>query len=379
MKKTVLAFAVAAAVGVPAMAAADTALYGRFNISLDFVDDSNETSHQLASNSSRLGVRGSEDLGIMGLSGVYQIEAALQNGAATQAFSGSNLTARNTYVGLASDQLGELRLGKHDTPYKMSTLRLNFFADTLGDMNHVSSRWAPMGGGADSTFYRRLDNTMVYMSPNLEGLQFMASYTTDRRDDTPSNPALDPSNTSDKDQPALSMAATFEQGPMYVTVAYEQQDNVLYPMGAGANPEIEDANAWKVGGTYQIQDLTLAALYENLDTGTNFWGDRDSFHIGAKYQLGQAYLMGSFSNAGDLEPDDTGAQMFALGGGYSLSPRTGVYTVYAHTSNDDAGGYGLVGSGKSKGVTPTNSTSPAGDLAWGEDVSGFQVGVTHNF
>ncbi|ANB02449.1 hypothetical protein ECTOBSL9_1848 [Ectothiorhodospira sp. BSL-9] len=364
--------------GVPAAAAADTTLYGRFNISLDFVDDANETSHQLASNSSRLGVRGSEDLGVMGLRGVYQIEAALQSGGSTQAFGGSDLTARNTYVGLASDELGELRLGKHDTPYKMSTLRLNFFADTLGDMNHMSSRWAAVNAGTDSTFYRRLDNTMLYMSPNFDGLQFMASYTTDRSDDTPSNPALDPTvSTSDKDQPAWSLAATFEQGPMFVTVAYEQQNNTAYDFAAFGQPnEIENAKAWKVGGTYQIEDLTLAALYENLDTGTDYLGDRDSFHIGAKYQLGQAYVMGSYTNAGDLDVDDTGAQMFALGAGYALSPRTGVYTVYAHTSNDDNAIYGLAGSGKSKGVGPTNS---AGGLAPGENVSGFQVGVTHNF
>ncbi|MFP4684162.1 MAG: porin, partial [Ectothiorhodospira sp.] len=66
MKKTVLAIAVAAAVGVPAAAVADTTLYGRMNLSLDFVDNDEDSSHQLASNSSRLGVRGSEDLG-MGL------------------------------------------------------------------------------------------------------------------------------------------------------------------------------------------------------------------------------------------------------------------------------------------------------------------------
>lgn len=347
MKKTVLAFAVAAAVGVPAAAAADTTLYGRMNVSLDFVDNGEDSSAQLASNSSRLGVRGSEDLGFAGLKGVYQIEAGLLSDG--QTFGNSDLTARNTYLGLAGD-FGELRLGKHDTPYKISTLRLNFFADTLGDKHHMVGQ----AGDNEYNFYRRNDNTILYMSPNLDGLQFMVSYTTDIGDDRPDNP-----DANDRD--AFSISGSFEQGPMYVAVAYEQLNEFSFG---------EDAKAWKVGGTYQIQDLTLAAMYENLDTGVSGIGDRDAFHLGAKYQLGQAYLMASYTNAGEFDVDDTDAQMFALGAGYNFTNRTGMYAVYAQTSNEDAALYGLGGSGKGKGVST---------FAAGEDVKGFQVGVTHNF
>ncbi|MFP4081011.1 MAG: porin [Ectothiorhodospira sp.] len=221
MKKTVLAIAVAAAVGVPAAAVADTTLYGRLNLSLDFVDNDQDSSHQLASNSSRLGVRGSEDLGMglgMGLKGIYQMEAGFD--AAT---GEGNLATRNTYLGLAGN-FGELRLGKHDTAYKTATLPLNFFADTLGDMNHVTSRMASQGQLGDGLvqgvrvspgFYNRNDNSLVYMSPDLDGMRFMANYTTDVNDDTAREGA--------NDQKAFSLAGTFEQGPMYLAVAYEQQ------------------------------------------------------------------------------------------------------------------------------------------------------------
>ncbi|AHK80053.1 hypothetical protein M911_13825 [Ectothiorhodospira haloalkaliphila] len=334
--------------GVPAAAAADTTLYGRLNVSLDFVDNGEDSSAQLASNSSRLGVRGSEDLGFAGLRGVYQIEAALQGAEddVNRAFGGSDLTARNTYLGLAGN-FGEVRLGKHDTPYKMATLPLNFFADTLGDKHHVVSRAGAAGAGAEGTFYRRLDNTLLYMSPDLDGLRFMGSYTTDRNDDTPSDTA--------NDLDAFSLAATFNQGPMYLAVAYEQH-----------NLDSDDIKAWKVGGTYQIQDLTLAAMYENIDLD---FDDRDAFHLGLKYQLGQAYVMGSYTHAGELSNDDE-AQMFAVGGGYDFTRRTGIYAVYAQVNNDDFGAYGLAGSGKGKGVTPDGVD---------QNVKGFQLGVTHNF
>ncbi|MCG5508898.1 porin [Ectothiorhodospira lacustris] len=351
MQKKVLVFAVAAAMGLPAAAMADTTLYGRLNLSTDIVDNGEDTTHQLASNSSRLGVRGSEDLG-NGLRGVFQIEAGLQ-GDSGSAFGSSNLTGRNTYVGLAGG-FGEVRVGKHDTPYKLATLPLNFFADTLGDVNHVTSRMA----SNDVSFYRRNDNTLLYLSPDLDGLRFMASYTTDVSDDRASN-------ADANDQKAFSLAGTFTQGPMYVTVAYEQLNNW---------DDDNNARAWKVGGTYQIDALTLAAMYENIDSKVDDIGDRDAFHLGAKYQLGQAYLMGSYTYAGEDDRDNTDAQMYALGAGYSLSRRTGVYAVFAQVLNESGVGtgaaYGLNGSGKGKGVTPFDT---------GDNPAGFSVGVTHNF
>ena len=132
MKKGLLAFAVAAAMGVPALAAADTTLYGRFNVSLDRVDNGVNKSSQLASNGSRIGVRGSEDLG-GGLRAVFQVESGFDATA-----GGGELGSRNTFVGLGG-HFGEVRLGRHDTPYKLSTLSLNFFADTVGDMHNIMS------------------------------------------------------------------------------------------------------------------------------------------------------------------------------------------------------------------------------------------------
>ncbi|MCG5516848.1 MULTISPECIES: porin [unclassified Ectothiorhodospira] len=373
MKKTVLAFAVAAAVVVPAVAAADTALYGRMNVSLDAVDDGQESSGQLASNSSRLGVRGSEDLGFAGLKGVYQIEARLNGGNdQSRTFNGSDLTGRNTFLGLAGD-FGELRLGKHDTAYKMATLRLNFFADTLGDMHALAGQFNvqndPSITGVDGTtfganFYSREDNTIVYMSPNFDGLQFMGHYTTDRISDRPGERA--------NDQDSMSLAATFEQGPMFVTVAFEQRNEWLDQNFDENDPNYADGTAWKVGGTYQIQDLTLAAMFENIDSDVEGLGDRDLFHLGAKYQLGQAYVMGSFTSADDNDEDNTAADMWALGAGYDFTKRTGMYATYAQVSNDDNAGYGF-GGGKGKPVAPAISNNAT------EDVSGFQVGVTHNF
>ncbi|EHQ51579.1 outer membrane protein (porin) [Ectothiorhodospira sp. PHS-1] len=367
MQKKVLVFAVAAAMGLPAAAMADTTLYGRLNVSMDRVNDGDASSHQIASNASRIGVRGSEDLGA-GLRGVFQMEAGFD-----AANGGGELATRNTYLGVASE-FGEVRLGRHDTPYKISTLRLDPFADTLGDYNSIMGSF----NGAPTAFENRHRNTAIYLSPNFDGLQFMASYTTDTRAngdtrfgntgviglDPAGNPVTGVLADEANEQNAFSLAGTFTQGPMYVAVAYEQLNDWA---GTG-----DDGKAWKVGGAYTIDALTLSAMYENIDSGITGLGDRDAFFLSAKYQFGQAYVMGTYANAGDDDRDDSGAQLFAIGAGYDLTRRTGLYATYATVRNDDNAVYELGGNatGKSKGVVP----AAAGENAWG-----FQVGVTHNF
>ncbi|MFP4081010.1 MAG: porin [Ectothiorhodospira sp.] len=110
-------------------------------------------------------------------------------------------------------------------------------------------------------------------------------------------------------------------------------------------------------------------MYENLDSDIDDIGDRDAFHLGGKYNMGQSYLMASYTMAGEDDRDDSDADMYALGAGYNLSKRTNMYATYAQVSNEDAASYDFVGSGKGKGVAAGAGSEP----------SGFQVGVAHNF
>lgn len=102
----------------------------------------------------RLGIRGSEDLG-MGLKAIYQIELSIPIADTDRQFANGDpgrIGMRNSYVGLASDW-GTLLVGRHDTPTKMSTGRLDLFADTLADYNHTV--------GFDDV---RADSTILYPS-----------------------------------------------------------------------------------------------------------------------------------------------------------------------------------------------------------------------
>ncbi|MBK9131441.1 MAG: porin [Gammaproteobacteria bacterium] len=76
---------------------------------------------------SRIGFKGNEQISD-GLTVTYQAETMIDLD------SGGLGSGRNTYVGLA-DGFGEVRFGKHDTPYKMATN--DMYSDTRGDYNAI--------------------------------------------------------------------------------------------------------------------------------------------------------------------------------------------------------------------------------------------------
>ena len=124
-------------------------VYGKLNIALnnDGSDGVNEKEIDLISNSSRLGLKGQLEMQD-GLVGLYQIEYQIDpvDGHARDEVRGENgeikvtdstFTQRNSYVGLKGS-FGTLKLGKHDTPLKKASLRVDLFNDLKGDIKNIT-------------------------------------------------------------------------------------------------------------------------------------------------------------------------------------------------------------------------------------------------
>ena len=171
MQKKLIVLALASAFAVPAFAATSNVdIYGQLDVSIDYVkglqpfNTPGQSDHawRLNSNTSRIGLKGSEDLG-GGLAAIWQFEQAvnLDNGAIGSGWGNQ----RNTFLGLKSDSLGTVLAGTHDTPYKLSTASLDPFADTMGDYNAIVGSFDGI-----NTSDLRLGNVLAYISPNFSGL-----------------------------------------------------------------------------------------------------------------------------------------------------------------------------------------------------------------
>ena len=292
MNKKLIAIAIATVVSAPAMAAtSNVEVYGLMSLGVDSVNTelANGTSNRVGRVSdyaTRLGFKGSEDLG-NGLKAIWQIESAVNadggaststasNGVsgATTAFGGATL--RNTFVGLSSKDMGSAMIGKIDTPYKSSTGRFDLFSDTMGDYNGLvgaagASNAAVAGVvsaasaiSAGNYFDLRPANIATYVSPNFSGFTASASYVFGSETST--------SGTVGNGK-AVSLSAMYDAGPLYLTAAYEKQNlgtSASGSLATGLATADQERKAWKLGASYNIMDFTLAAMYEKTDDHINY-------------------------------------------------------------------------------------------------------------
>jgi len=349
MNKKLISLAVAAAITAPAAAMADAVIYGTLNMSLDYVDvDSNALNvtpwqRYPAQNqgntgavgtrkfsgwglgttprSNRVGLKGSEDLG-NGLKAIYQVEFGIplaneNNNIADGDNSGIKM--RNSYVGLAGNW-GTFLMGRHDTPLKMSTAKLDLFSDTLADYNYTV-------GFQDV----RADSAVAYVSPSWAGFNLSGAI-------IPSAGAT-VNNGWNNDANAIgsawSVAATYGNGPFYASAAYEQLGDSHW---AGVAPE--DMNTWKLGlGLLNWSGFTLSGVYEkqNHVAGVDEY-DINLWQIQAQYAFGNNAVKGMYGrtlpewNGNSLDGAD--ATSWALGLDHNFSKRTSAYLVYTAQNQD---------------------------------------------
>lgn len=352
---------------LPAVATAETAnvtLYGIANLSYELVSLGTGTAgtpavtgarsvNKVSSNASRLGLKGTEDLGD-GWSAVWQIESliAMDN-------AGGTFGTRNTYAGLDSKQLGKLVLGRYDTPYNTTTRRLDWFIDTIADSQPL------MGGttGISATlgFAGRQADGILYVSPVISGFTGTVQYANTSEGNTL---ATQPKSS------LLSMASWYNEGAVYAALAHEIHHTNSLTGGR--------ESAWKLSLGYTPDRFGLGFAYEstrdNLAAlGANQWGHH-AWYLSGKYMLGKDAVKAAYSNIGQLgSTPNTGARQYTLGYDHYLSTRTTLYGLYTRLHNDPAINYGLSpassGGGASTIVAPGSGASP----------SALSFGIKHIF
>jgi predicted porin len=284
MKKTALiATAVAMAISGSAMAASHAAgatVYGIFHNALTSNDAADMWT--VDTNASRLGVKGSEDLG-NGMKAVYQVELAMT----TDGGGVFGTNTRNTFVGVAGD-FGTVAVGRHDTPSKMA-----FYA---AGNDHLGDSAADLNGSFGFT-ERRVDNAIAYISNDMNGLKFAV--------------AVVPGETATDNGIADSTS---------VGVMYSAGD---IKFGAGMDSLSNDDTTLDVGGSYTMGDLVVGAQFQSNEVGA---ADTTFVALSAKYKMGANDLIGSFGTS-DIDSSDGTVMNLAVR--HNMSKRTNVYAAFS--------------------------------------------------
>jgi predicted porin len=351
-----------AAAGAPAgvNAAPGVTFYGQVDMSYDFIDNGTSAAGvagaskgNVSSNVSKLGFKGSEGLSD-GLSAIWQIEEQINIDN-----TGGTFATRNSFLGLKSDSAGTVLLGRHDTPYKLATRKLDIFADSIADNR------ALLGGvtsnttvdSANTAFDGRQPDIILYTTPAKGGFTGAIAYAN-----------LAEANTAAATAKAslLSMAAMYDAAPFYGSLSYE--DHKLDTARAGGKE-----SAWKVGLGYTMDAFTLGFAYEkssdNLCAAVVAGGcaaigaDRfghNAYYLAGNYKMGMNALKLAYGRVGQLASTaNTGANQFSLGYDHGLSKRTRLYAIYSRISNKSGSDYGFSQSSAAAGTINGVGSSPS--------------------
>lgn len=391
MQKNIIALAIATAMAAPAAAMAAPTVYGQVNMAYEIVDDggdgtgvglnSNSRNH-VSSNVSRLGIKGSDDLG-GGLTAVYQMEAQVNsdtgsagsggtNNPANNQTSAANLFNRNTFLGVAGG-FGTVVLGRHDTPYKMATRDMDMFKDSIADNRSV------MGGGHDA----RLSDVLAYLTPNFGGFTAAVAMV-GGTDNTLANSLTGAPAAATSEWSATSLFAKFAMSKWSVVLANQ---NVTAKDSVVAANKV-DASATKVGGSFGMDMFSVNAYYEMLSTkagaaGTKFEQDNiyvsGAINVTSAGKVKLALTMAGEEKVAGVTQKGTSAMQFAVGYDHAISKSTTLFAQYTAINNDsDAAS----GNAAAYGFTSTGSTA---DTAAGAVASGaasptaLSLGVRHSF
>jgi len=424
MKKSLIALAVAGVFAAP-VAMAETTVYGQANISYDSINNGDNgaangafatavnapavaaavgaaakaaaaattqqayhaTARTLSSNASRLGFKGTENLGD-GVVAVWQLEEQINFASSGSATSSNNInnplangsalgnntttfSSRDTFVGLSSGDYGTLIGGIHDTPYKMATRGYDLFADTIADNRSIMGANNVTAALGDV----RLNNVAAYISPSFSGLTLAIA--TIAGAEVP----VAPSSLGSSKGTAVSFAALYGNGPFTANFGWQTVtvgSNGSGTLGTGgALATGDNANFWKLGGGYSDADFAVNAVYEKEGSSGGTIGnglDRTSFYVGGKYNLdAMDDVKAAVTVAGDTNSvANTGARQFSLGMDHGLSKSTSFYALYSKINNSVGGTYQL-------GNPDANSNTASVNGGTGSAPSVISMGLKHSF
>ncbi|MES2258304.1 MAG: porin [Pseudomonadota bacterium] len=270
-----------------------------------------------AASGSRLGVRGSEDLGD-GLKALFVLEMglALDTGASTQ---GGVLFGRQALVGLQHDA-GTVTIGRQYAPLFLALSSIDPFQafSTAANASNLMS----LAG-------IRMTNSVKISAPAGGAFSGEAAY------------ALgEVAGNSDAGR-QIGANGAYTSGPFSVKLGYASVNNIPAPAAA-----ISNGKTVLVGATYDFGIAKVGAAYAknrgtvniNNTINPNVHADSRDVLLGVSVPLGLSALRASYIDKQDKAGTRRDARQWGVGYFYSLSKRTDTYLAYARIRNTAAAG-----------------------------------------
>ncbi|MCY7314553.1 MAG: porin [Rubrivivax sp.] len=328
MKHTLVIAAAATLACGSALAQSSVNIYGRFNVTAEQQELNGVKTKVLNNNASRIGFKGTEDLG-GGLTAGFVLEHGfnVDTGTPSGAFWG-----RQSEVNLAGG-FGMLRLGTFTSEAYYAT------SDYIGLHNHET------GTSSDAlyAYIGRNSNKVGYRTPEfVKGLSLEGAVSAGEGGGRIRN---------------YDFAGNWQIGALHLGFGYEKAGTRAVPAKQFAVSGLYDFGSFILGGMVQRDT-------DGYSDGITKIGNRTNARVSAAYILGSSEFHVNVGSANDYSKlADSSARQYTLGYNYNLSKRTKVYGYYTEIDDNKAGLY---------------TGGPRGGGRQGE-FSSLAAGVRHNF
>ena len=381
MKKSLIALAALAASGF-AMAQSSVTLFGVVDTGIGYVSHTNAAGdskfgvYNSGNSTSRLGFRGTEDLG-NGLKAGFWLEGEIfaDNG-------GSSLDFKRRSTLQLEGGFGELRIGRDQVAGYNKPSSYDVFGQTGIGQFMGWSDWVSVTGvtpdiptGYDAIKFSanttdaagvRSDNLISYYTPNFSGFKAGVSYGFDEK-----------TSGEYKSGQYFGGHISYDNGPLSVTLGADQRKltgTFLATDSSGTNDDATvSVNAKKqmltLGASYDFGVAKLSGLVQQAKYKFDEGSEKvNSYAVGVSAPVGAAGLVKAQYALYDQKFIDSKAHQFSVGYDHNLSKRTAVYGIVSFLKNKDQSNMSL----------NSKSLSNAGPGA-GENQTGVQVGIRHAF
>lgn len=337
-------------------AQSNVTVYGILDEYLEVANGGNGSVKRLSSGGvagSRLGFRGSEDLG-SGLRAVFVMEHDFLGD------TGAPATAifwnRQTYVGLSSSDYGSLTAGRQYTPYFSAMAStdpssfgmgsaLNYFAFPGFAVSPGKPAAGINGTLGDST--TRRSNSVLYTSPSLSGVQLK----------------LFGSASEGTDARVMNGSIGYTSPTLFAAASYLSERTTYITNNT-------DKYTLLVAG-YDFGVVKPVAIFISRRGSAANAPDVDAYQIGGSAPIGQGILSGTYSKLKNKLNDTYSASGWGLRYEYLLSKRTRLYAGITGITNRANAAFTISGGGSSSAGLALSG--PGADPR-----SGF-MGISHTF
>jgi predicted porin len=417
MKKSLFAIAAVTAFAGAAQAQSSVTVYGLLDYgfagssqtqSLNNTTPTKTQTSGFAGNgesTSRLGFRGTEDLG-GGMSAFFTVEAALNTDTGGTFSSNTTTSNRQSFIGLGKKGLGTASIGLQYTPVHEAVGSTNAGGtnNVMGDVIYDrqggvgSQAYTASGMSTNDSYSVRTSNAVILKSERMAGFGLKGMLVSAGRDTTVSAAGAGGGGV---DNTGYGGSVDYLWKKLYVTANYQyfRQNQAVgsvttaplgsiatgttgaFAVGYNGGSVLAGTNASDTqqyyGATYDFGIMKVFAGYinrkvVNVNAETNYVS-RTAQQIGVRAPITPAIQVwasagtGRINNTGSTGPT-ANFNGWQLGSDYNLSKRTNLYAIYgsSSTSNSNTGTY----SGAAAAASGVNSS-------WNQ--SSYALGVRHTF